>query len=306
MQLQIARTQGKNAQEIISGHASLPNKDALLAKAALFEAYSTLLLSGYCQVKLDPEGAPITQAAGLQAAEGMFATAMQYAQAAGTAGTSLLNAARVGRARTLTQLGRAKDAQQYAAAVPAGFKYNATTAAVPVRRTNWVMAYNHLNLMVSVAPTYRNLMLGGQRDTRVPVEERTDKSPNDGFTRIWWQNLYTSLGAPAPIATWAEAQLIIAEAELDNNDAVKAVAAIDAVRASFGVALYAVDPGGVVNVANVRNQLKEERRRTLYLQSHRVMDMARLGIPLNTGVDSKGRAYSATQHCVPVPTADMR
>ena len=301
MQLQIGRTQGKNAYEIISGHTTLSNKELLLAKAALYQGYSTMLLSGYCKVKLDPDAEPVTQAAGVQAADANFATAMQHATAAGSAGTAVLNAARVGRARALTWLGKAKDAEALAAAVPAGFRYNATHAAVPVRRTNWVMAYNHQNLMVSVDPRYRDLKLGGVTDTRVPTEDKPTVSPNDGFTRIWWQLLYTTLGAPIPLATWNEAQLTIAEAKLDNNDAAGAVNAINAIRTAYNLPLYAADPGGDITVANVRNQLKEERRRTLYLQSHRVMDMQRLNIPLN----SKGRAYTATEPCVPFPNADL-
>ena len=75
--------------------------------------------------------------------------------------------------------------------------------------------YNETNLFLSVAGDYRNLTVDGMPDARVPATLRDDLSPNDGITTIWLQGLYPSKASPIPIATWQEAQFIIAEPEPD-------------------------------------------------------------------------------------------
>ena len=181
--------------------------------------------------------------------------------------------------------------------MPAGFVYNATYDATPTRRNNLVAGYNHFNVHVSVGPYYRGLMVDGVLDPRTrSVQAPATQPSNDSVTPLWLNQLFTALNTPIPIATYREAQLIVAEAELAANNAGAATAAINRVRATFtGIPEYG---GGTV--AEVRTQLIEERRRTLFLQGHRLGDMLRFEQAFDSGLDHKGRAI-APNTCWPNP-----
>ena len=303
---QIARGQATNAYEIISEFDNLAGKDALLATAAIFEGYSILGLSeGYCQVRLDPETALISPAAAIAIAADRFAEARTLASAAGA--TDLLNLARVGGARALNYIDRHGEALALAAVVPIGFVYNATYDASPPRRHNKVYSENYDNRYISVHEDFRTndpldpmLKVGGMDDPRVPIDGSALGGANDGVTEIWRQAKYTSVSAPIPIATWEEAQLIVAEAELDAGDPAAAIVAIDAVRARYLLPLYA----GGVTVAEVTTQLIEERRRQLFVQGHWLGDMIRFNIPFEEGVDPKGQPFVTGVTCIPIRPAD--
>ena len=78
--------------------AQVPGRTALMARSALLGGYATLLLGeGFCSMALDG-GPEMTPAQVFTAAEAKFTEAITHATAANNA--SLLNAARVGRART--------------------------------------------------------------------------------------------------------------------------------------------------------------------------------------------------------------
>jgi hypothetical protein len=295
LKLQITRSQGATAFDIISNHPDdLPNKQTMLATAKVYEAYSVVLLSeAYCDITIDEE--PLTRADGFATAAAQFQTAIDIAQGAGL--TDILNLARVGRARALLNLGDLAGAKQVAEAVPAGFVYNATYNSSPERRINWVAAYNNTNLFVSVPPAYQNLMVDGIPDSRVPVRQSENQS-NDSVTPMWLQLLFPDLGDPIPLATYQEAQLIVAEAEVDAGNLAAAVAAINRVRDMYDLPLYG---GG--SASAVMNQVIEERRRTLYLQSHRIGDMLRYGLPFDQGADHKGRVLVNANTCLVNPEA---
>jgi len=303
---QIARGQAINAYEIISEFDGLAGADALLAKAAAFEGYSILGLSeGYCEVRLDPDAALISPAAAIAIAADRFAEARTLASASGD--NALLNLARVGGARALNYIDRHGEALALAAVVPAGFVYNATYDASPPRRHNKVFTENYENRYISVHDDFRTndpldpmLKVGGIDDPRVPIDGSALGGSNDGVTDIWRQAKYTSSSDPIPIATWEEAQLIVAEAALDAGDAAAAIVAIDAVRASYVLPLYS----GAATVPAVTTQLIEERRRQLFVQGHWLGDMVRFGIPFEEGVDPKGQPFVPGVTCIPIRPAD--
>lgn len=271
--------------------ASVPNKTSLLATAAAYEGYAlTLLGEGFCKMAIDG-GPAITPAQTLTLAEARFTDAIQLATAA--ANTPILNLATLGRARVRLDLGNTAGADADAKLVPQGFVFNATYDAAAERHRNRVYVDNFVNLYTSVDPRFRNLTFGGVPDPRVPTKN-AGRLGNDGVTALWQQLKYTTETSPMPIATWNEAQLIIAEAEGGQA----AVDAINRLHAAAGLPPFAsTDPAAIMA------QVYEERRRELFLTGHRLNDMLRLGIPFDSGVDAKGQPFGTTT-CLPLPDVE--
>ena len=290
--LQTARFQAENALTKLNGFtdAQVANRPKLIATAAIYAGFTyTLLGEAYCQMATG-DGPLITPAATLTIAEARFTTALTAATTANDA--NLLNAAHIGRARVRLDLknyaGAAADAKLV---TPSSYVFNATYATQPVRRLNTVVAAGTINAHESVAPEYRGLTVGGVADTRVPViKDPTRLNGQDGVTPLWIQKKYTALDSPLPIATWDEAQLILAEAEPAS-----AVTAINAIRTKYNLPAYT----GTGSLADIQ----EERRRTLFLDGHRLGDMLRYNIPFATGVNQKGVRYGDLT-CLPLPSSE--
>ena len=292
--LQIARGQAELALEKLNGFtdAEVPSRTLLVARSAFYSGYSHLLLSeGYCQVAVD-DGPLLTPAQGLAIAEAKFTTAITAATAANNA--ALLNAARVARARVRIALGNKTGADADAKLVPANFRYDATFAATPVRRRNTVMEDINLKFHLSVAPAYRGLTFGGVADPRV-IAIDAKRVGIDAVTPEWTQGKYTAPESPLPLATWDEAQLIIAEAEGGQN----AVDAINRIHTRYGLPAY----GGGTD-AEITAQIIEERRRSLWLDGHQINDHLRFNIPFASGADQKGVRYN-NETCIPLPLSEL-
>ena len=292
--LQIARGQAEMALEKLNTFtdAQVSGRALLLARSAFYSGYSHLLLSeGYCQVAVG-DGALLTPAAGLAVAEQKFTDAITAATTANNA--AVLNAARVARARVRIALGNKTGAAADAKLVPANFRFDATFAATPVRRRNTVMEDINLKFHLSVAPAYRGLTFGGVADPRV-IAINANRVGIDAVTPQWTQGKYTAPESPLPLATWDEAQLIIAEAELGQS----AVDAINRIHTRYGLPAY----GGGTD-AQILTQIIEERRRSLWLDGHQINDHLRFSIPFATGVDQKGVRYN-DETCIPLPLSEL-
>jgi hypothetical protein len=172
-------------------------------------------------------------------------------------------------------------------------EYSETTPS----RENHLYNLTIRNDYLSVADAYRNLTLAnGQPDPRVKVLN-AGRAGNDGVTPMWQQTKYTGSGAaPIPIASWAEAQLILAEASTGQA----AVDALNRVRAANGVPNLTA-----AETADLPTTILEDRRRQLFSQGNRYGDMLRKNIPFLKGVNRKGQTYSDLT-CVPLPYAETR
>jgi hypothetical protein len=292
--LQIARGQSELALEKLTGFTDteVSGRTLLIGRSAFYSGYSHMLLSeGYCQVALD-DGPLLTPAAGLAIAEEKFSTAITAATTANNA--ALLNAARVARARVRIALGNKAGAAADAKLVPANFRFDATYASTPVRRRNTVMEDINLKFHLSVAPAYRGLTFGGVADPRV-IAINANRVGIDAVTPEWTQGKYTAPESPLPLATWDEAQLIIAEAEGGQS----AVDAINRIHTRYGLPAY----GGGTD-AQILAQIIEERRRSLWLDGHQINDHLRFNIPFAAGVDQKGVRYN-DETCIPLPLSEL-
>lgn len=291
--LQTARFQAEDVFSRIESFpdAAVTNKSSLLATAAAYAGYSYILLGeGFCEIAVDG-GPGLKPAEVLALAEARFTTAIQLAQASNN--TSILNMARVGRARARLGLGKKAEALADAQLVPQGFVLNASRSAVNSRRWNRTAVDFHRNFFLSVAPGFRGLTVAGEADPRVPVSD-AGRRGHDGSTQVFTQTKYRNDGDAIPIATWQEAQLIIAEVEGGQ----KAVEAINRVRASWNLPAFSSTDAGAI-----QQQVIEERRRELFLEGHRLGDMLRYTLPFSAGVTHKGVPFGETR-CLPLPDVE--
>lgn len=301
--LQVARFASDDAVHRLAGFADadVPNKAALQAQANLLAGYSRILAGeGFCSMAFDL-GPEITPAE-------VFAQAEQYFSDAITLGGSsdVANAARVGRARARLDLarlpGQAVNTAKYteaktdAAAVPAGFVYNMAYNPNSSYSRNNISARNRNFLFYGVGANYRNL-----NDPRVQVTN-SEQTGADAVSIVWLADKYPSQSSPIILASYKEAQLIVAEAELFTTGPAAAVAVLDALRGRAGVGLPPYN--GNVDVASVQDFLLSERAKELFLEGQHFWDINRFNLPLDPPVGTpypgKGGDY-ADLRCLPLP-----
>lgn len=305
--IQIARSQAEVVLNALQGwtDAEVANRTDLIAQAAAHAGYSlTLLGEAMCSAAIDG-GPEITRAQIFAEAEARFGTAITAATTANNA--AILNMARVGRARVRLTQNKPAEARADAALVPSGFVRNATYSAPPApgRRQNLVAAQLFTGLFSSVDPSFRNLTFGGVADPRVTVVD-AGVNGHDRATRIWRTTKYPTAGSPIPIASYDEAQLIIAEIDAATGTATgiaSAVAIINDLHTRASLPPYA---GGTA--AEVQAQVREERRRELFLEGQRFNDIIRFDVTLTpaagTNFPVKGGLYGThrgSQLCFPLP-----
>lgn len=278
------------------------NRTKLIGQAATHAGLSLVLLGeGMCAAAINI-GPELTPAQLFAEAKTRFDAAIEAATAASDAAT--LNLALLGRARVLLDLGNAASAAVDAAKVPAGFVANTGTDNVNVRRQNWSFVSINTNTWNTVDPSMRGLTINGAPDPRVAVTNTGRNGTMQGST-VWTPDKYASITTPMPIARYAEAQLIVAEAKALAGDLAGAAAAINAVRASrAGVPAYDVTGQ---TAGQVRETIIEDRRRELFLEGHRLGDLRRLNLAFapaaGTPYAGGGGAYG-TLTCFPLPDVE--
>jgi len=275
--------------------AEVPGRQRMLAEANAYAGYMYVLLGeGMCEMTIDG-GPKMTSAEVFAIAEKRFTDAITVATAINDA--SLLNMARVGRARTRLDLGNLSGAASDASLVPAGFVRTAEFSEVTIARENRIFNLNVRANYISVGPDYRNLQVNGVPDPRVRVTN-INRVGLDNVTPMWQQTKFTGSGAaPLTIASYAEAQLILAEASTGQV----AIDAINRVRALSSIApMTTPEPG-----TDIGPLVIEERRRQLFSEGQRFGDMLRKNLPFPSGVNRKGQTYSSLT-CVPLPDVETR
>jgi hypothetical protein len=281
--------------------AEVPNRTKLIGQAATYAGFSlTLLGEGMCSaaVNLSPEMTP-TQL--FTEAKARFDKAVTAATTANDAAT--LNLALLGRARVLLDLGDKANAGIDAAKIPAAFISNVTTDATNVRRQNFAFLAINQSFWATVDPSFRNVTLpDGSPDPRVAVTN-ANRNGTAG-TAIWTVNKYSAFTSPIPLAKYAEAQLILAEARVAAGDLAGAATAINAARNTRpGMPAYSATGQ---TAAQVQAQIVEERRRELYLEGHRLGDIRRYNVTLSPATGSaypNGGTYGS-QNCFPLPDVE--
>lgn len=202
-----------------------------------------------------------------------FDSAIVIATAAGAAGTTQLNLARVGRGRALLNAGDFAQAAAAVAAVPTNFNYQIFHSEGTTRQNNgtWVFQRISSRWTVSNNEGINGLPFISDNDIRVKTSP-AGRVGFDGSTPLIFQDKYPLRSSAVPLATGVEARLIEAEAAHRANNVAGYTSALNAARAQLGVG-PAVIPG---TTDARRDQLFKERAYSLWLTSHRLGDMRRL------------------------------
>lgn len=309
--LNISRVQGAEAVRRILSHGSaIPDADFLIGKARAYEGYSIQLLAeSFCELYFDI-GPRLSRSDGFNLAVRRFDEAITRLASVTTGpnaaeATSILNMARVGRARANLHLGNRAAVVADASQVAPNFVRSVNRSGLNSFRYNQVFNRSQEGRAYSVGNTesvYREVLRDGFWTLTVQgvpdprVRSRFDGLGNNQFTPLYSQQKYTSRTAPIPFATWKEARLMIAEVEGGQT----AVGIINQLRDFHSLPRFAsTDPTAI------RNQVLEERRRELWLQGTRMGDMLRLGIPFPRGTTPAGESIvTDTPLCFPTMQAE--
>ena len=309
--LQIARQSNENLLALlkvwtdaeVSAGAGSPNRTNLIGIAAAYAGYAYVLLGeGFCTmaistVNIDKSltyGGEIQRDSVFKLAIARFSEAITAATAANN--TAIRNMAYLGRARARLNIADYAGAKADAQQIPSGYVRLVSASDANTRRQNRVTSENSvLNRVQSVGTAYRNM-----GDTRVPVTATTLVSAT-GVTH-YYQTKYAATSTPLPLATYEEAQLIIAEADIRANSLATALPIINASRTRGGQSV----PFTGTTQAQYLAELIDQRRRELFLESHHLGDLIRYNLPLDPAAGTPyhfGGTYS-TQRCLPLPAAE--
>jgi len=307
--LSVARWSSDNALRLLEqwSDAQVNNRQSLIATAALYSGYAHVFLAeSFCSITLDV-GPEMTPAQVFQRAEQRFDQAINAAQ--GSSNTTMLHAARLGRARTRLNRGNLNGAMEDAPQVPDGFALTAAYSTVSPRTPNHVAAFNRLSRtsispvvygQVSVGAFYRDLRFAGVRDPRVPVQDAGIQELS-GAQRLWVQLKYADDASPIPFARSAEARLITAEVAARGGQLQTAVDIINSLHARVGLPAFSSN-----DQAKVIQQVLYERRAELFLEGHHLGDYRRYELPFDPAVGTPhftGRPYG-DDRCFPLPAAE--
>ncbi len=278
--------------------AEVPNKQAFTAQVAMYAGFTyTLFGEAMCSMAFD-NGPEVFPADAFNLAIARFDQAI-----AGGASGDILNAARVGKARAQLNLGQKSAAASTASAVPPGFSFELqySNAESVTRNKQWEFNIDDEN--VTVAEPYRNRSYQGVADPRTEVIDEQTVNPQTGIA-IFTSTKYPDASSPVEVASWEEAQLIIAEAAIEAGDFGSAASIINTLHANAGIPAYA----GGMNAAELMDMLIYDRAAEMYLEGHHLQDLKRLNIPLfpATGTDDGfGGAYG-NQICFDLPATEFQ
>jgi len=224
-------------------------------------------------------GAPLTTAQILAQAITRFDSVLDVAPSLAAAHPgaadsvlAVADLARIGKARSLLDLGEYAEAANVASPVPTGFVAEIEYGTNSDREKNAVYHFNHVDRSYNVSDGEgaNGLPYASAGDPRTPVE--ANGQGVDLTVPFYLELAYPAYDSPIPLGTGVEARLIEAEALLQSGDPTGALARLDALRAAAGMPPVQ-DPG----TPNGRvDLLFRERASWLWLTAHRLGDLRRL------------------------------
>jgi hypothetical protein len=283
------------------------NRGRLLGRASLYAGFNyAVFAEGFCSSAFDlgPELQPRQI---MELARDRFTKAVQLATTANDAET--INAGNVGLARAQLWLGQNAAAVEAARKVPAGFRKDVTRSNAVASRRNSIYNNNNRSRGQSIDPNFWDVRWNGVPDTRVRVTNTRTKAV-DGLTDLWFQNKYTSEASPVRLASYVEAQLIIAEVV----GGTEAINIINTLHTAAAIPAYV---GTGQTAAQIKAQVIEERRREFWLEGRRFGDLIHYGgievhamggpAPFPMGRHPfDGNAYGPGNQCFPLALVEIR
>jgi starch-binding outer membrane protein, SusD/RagB family len=216
-------------------------------------------------------GQPLTTAQVFDTAIARFNSALAHPSL--VPGDPIHSLASVGLARALINKGleNLPLAAAAVAAVPEGFVYETEHATTPVALHNGVFeAFNNGEFGVLDQEGINGLDYVSAGDLRVQGDSGLG---SDNNTESWFPNKYPSFESSIPTADYTEAQLIIAESELQAGAFDAMATRLNALRA---LALLPEDIDTPADLVTGTDLLFRERAFWLYATGHRLGDMRRL------------------------------
>jgi hypothetical protein len=303
--LSTARWSADNLRAKLDGEwktEEIANRQEIVGTMAAIAGYSlTLMGESMCSAAIDL-GPEMTPRQLFEEAVKRFDIAL-----AASASAPITNLARVGKGRALLNLGQAAAAATAVAAVPAGFVYSTTHSnAVADRRNPVFYAITTSRNPVVDGRYYFGLTWRGVPDPRVPVTNPGNLKAADNLVPRWTQTKYPLVTSPLPIARYAEAQLIIAEAQRGQT----AVDIINRLHTAANIPPFdpAVDNTPGPTTDRIMNQIIEERKREFFLESHHLGDFRRYNLPQRPAVGEvypwTGGGFYGDARCFPAPFSE--
>lgn len=289
----------------------VPDRTAMIAEVAMYAGFTfTLFAEAMCELVVVDDGPVVTPAE----AFGLAIERFDQSAAAGASG-DLLNAVRVGKARAQLNLGQTSAAAGTASAVPEGFEWLLPYSGAENVTKNKQWEFNVDTNVATIAEPYRNFPCNfpwpddmmsecmEELDPRVKVTDQERGHPNTGIA-LWFAEKYSDAGSPVQLASWEEAQLIIAEAAIEAGNYGQAESIFNTLRANAGLSPYM----GAMDMAGMMDQLIEERAAEMFLEGHHLWDMRRLGFraypPI--GQDDGFGAVYGNQLCFDLPATEFQ
>lgn len=256
-----------------------------LARVIAYAGYGNLLLGElYCESPIQDDQPAISSDELFNRAIARFDEVIQIANAAKAANAAktdsantLINLARVGAARAALQRGEMGKAAQYASQVPASFEFTVNYSDNRSYQENrFFYAANGSGRYIGVSSKFRNL-----NDPRVRHNATAQSghspdavlyAPFQGWSHTGYSKDAGVTFAKATgfkLASGVEAQYIVAEAEGLNATN---LAFINSRRAEGNQTPLLI---GALNPASFQVEVRDQRRRDLFLSLHRLGDIRR-------------------------------
>lgn len=294
--LQIAAKVSKDLQrDILAGtfprFVTNPETSAQLGLVSLISGYARLYLADlFCTLAFDNMGPELDSDDVYAIVIEDFTRVINATQA----DADIRMAARVGRARAHLQLGHHAEARADAVLVPDGFSYEVEYSDQTTSNTIW--SYTWSNRRLPVSTHFRGPTLDGTTvvDPRVRVVD-SGRTSFSGSDRAWAPQKYATNASPVTIASWQEAQFIIAE--IDGGAAARTI--INTLRARNGVDMP-WDEAGTATPEQILRKVVDEKGRTLLLEGYRMGDMRRYMERHQIDLFPNGERFG-TQTCMPLP-----
>jgi len=272
-----ARSAAEDAAVALQTFGSDPDADTGIPEMHALSGYVyTMLAEGFCSgitvshAENDQivYGTPLTTAQVLDTAILRFNTALAHPSI--VAGDPIHSLASVGLGRALLDQGRFAEAAAAVAAVPLDFVYETEHSTTPSALHNGVFeAFNNGEFGVEDQEGGNGLPYVSAEDIRV----QGDSGLSSAGTESWFPSKYSSFDDPIPLADYLEAQLIIAEGELQATQYSAMTQRLNDLRDLIGLPPSLATPG---NLDAAVDLLFTERAFWLYATGHRLGDMRRL------------------------------
>ena len=272
-----ARNASEDAAASLQTFGAAPDTDTGIPEMHSLAGFTYIFFAeGYCsgvpvsRIENDQiiYGQPLTTAQLLDTAITRFNTALAHPSI--VAGDPIHSLASVGLGRALLNRGLFVEAAAAVATVPPEFLYETEHATTPAALHNSVFeAFSNGNFGVFDQEGGNGLNYVSAADIRVQGDSGIGADNN---TESWFPSKYPSFESSIPLADYVEAQLIIAESELQAGAFSVMTQRLNDLRGLAGLDPLAT-PG---DATSATDQLFAERAFWLFATGHRLGDMRRL------------------------------